>query len=407
MTETTAKDNQISTNLNEPIEEFKINGAKITVLGTAHVSRESERSVKNLISSRQYDLVAIELCEGRYRNIQNPDAFVNLDLWKVIKEKKTALIAANLILGAYQNRIAEQHNVAAGAEMLAAIKYAEKFKLSIDLIDRDIGITLKRTASSLSWWKRFNLFTGLFYSLISKDQVDEKQIENLKNTDTLEEIFSEFSTHKKEMFVPLISERDLFMSAKIFDLSKENPGKNILAIVGAGHLKGIKSEIKNIEDSKKIIEQLNRIPKKSKFIKIFPWIIVFIILTGFFIGFSKSTDLGIDLIFDWIIINGGLSALGAILAGAHPLTIIIAFLSAPLTSLNPTIGAGMVSAGAELIIRKPQVKDFKRLREETTKITGWWKNRVSRTILIFIFCSLGSAIGTYFAGFQIFEKLTN
>jgi len=130
-------------------------------------------------------------------------------------------------------------------------------------------------------------------------------------------------------------------------------------------------------------------------------------LTGFFIGFSKSTDLGIDLIFDWIIINGGLSALGAILAGAHPLTIIVAFLSAPLTSLNPTIGAGMVSAGAELIIRKPQVKDFKRLREETTKITGWWKNRVSRTILIFIFCSLGSAIGTYFAGFQIFEKLTN
>ena len=395
---------------NDPMEKFQINQTNITVLGTAHVSRKSEESVKNLIYSKKFDVVAIELCESRFKNINNPNMFADLDLWKVIREKKTAMIAANLILGAYQNRIAEQHNIEAGAEMLAAIKSTKELNLPIILIDRDIGITLRRTAFKLSWWKRINLFTGLFYSLISKDKVNEEQIEKLKTADALEEIFSEFSSNKKEMFSPLISERDLYMSAKICELSNKYSGKEILAIVGAGHLKGIKSNVenKNLErDSEKILEKLEQLPKKSSLLKFLPWIIIIIILIGFIIGFNKSTDLGVDLILDWILINGGFAALGAVLAGAHPFTILVAFLSAPLTSLNPTIGAGMVSAGAELMFKKPQVRDFEQLRIDTKKISGWWKNRVSKTILIFLFCSFGSAFGTYFAGFQIFEKLTN
>jgi pheromone shutdown protein TraB len=113
-----------------------------------------------------------------------------------------------------------------------------------------------------------------------------------------------------------------------------------------------------------------------------------------------------ELVMDWVIINGGLSALGALLATGHPMTILTAFVAAPLTSLNPAVGAGMVTAAAELYFRKPQVKDFGSLRHDTTHWKGWWKNRVSRTLLVFIFSTLGSAVGTYLAGFRIFEKLT-
>jgi pheromone shutdown protein TraB len=140
--------------------------------------------------------------------------------------------------------------------------------------------------------------------------------------------------------------------------------------------------------------------------KFIPWIIVALIITGFGIGFSRNTELGWNLVIDWIVINGGLAAFGAILAAAHPLTIIGAFLAAPLTSLNPTIGAGMVTAAIEVYIRRPTVADFSTLRRDTSNIKGWWRNRVSRTLLVFIFSTLGSGIGTYLAGALIYRQLT-
>ncbi|WP_455199215.1 hypothetical protein, partial [Kaarinaea lacus] len=127
---------------------------------------------------------------------------------------------------------------------------------------------------------------------------------------------------------------------------------------------------------------------------------------GFTIGFSRSPELGWTLVADWVLINGGLAALGAIIALAHPLTIIGAFLAAPLTSLNPTIGAGMVTAAIEVYFRRPKVGDFSHLRRDTTSVKGWWTNQVTRTLLVFLFSTIGSAIGTYLAGFRIFGRLS-
>ena len=129
-------------------------------------------------------------------------------------------------------------------------------------------------------------------------------------------------------------------------------------------------------------------------------------LLGFGIGFARSPELGWQLVWDWVLINGALSALGALIAAAHPLTIVTAFVAAPITSLNPTIGAGMVTAGVEVWLRRPRVGDFSRLRHDTTELRGWWRNRVSRTLLVFLFSTLGSAAGTYLAGFRIFGRLT-
>jgi pheromone shutdown protein TraB len=178
-------------------------------------------------------------------------------------------------------------------------------------------------------------------------------------------------------------------------------------VVGAGHLKGLEAQLeRGIEDPRAVIESLDRVPDGARWPRYISWLIVALVLVGFGIGFSRSPELGWRLVLDWVLINGGLSALGALVAAAHPLTVVTAFVAAPLTSLNPTIGAGMVTAAAEIYLRKPQVGDFARLREDTALFAGWRKNRVARTLLVFLLSTLGSAIGTYVAGFRIFGRLT-
>ena len=243
-------------------------------------------------------------------------------------------------------------------------------------------------------------------TLVSKEEVEEAEIEKLKQGDILENTFAEFAQDRQDLYEPLINERDQYMAARLVEEIDKHPHENILAVLGAGHLKGIsKALTQGIENASERISKLDQIPEPSRWPKLIPWLIVVLILGGFVAGFSKSPDLGWELIANWVLINGGLSALGALIAAAHPLTVVTAFLAAPLTSLNPTIGAGMVTAAAEIYFRKPRVQDFSSLRKDTTKLKGWWHNRVSRTLLVFLLSTLGSAIGTYVAGFRIFDRL--
>lgn len=391
----------------EPIEELTIDGSKLTLLGTAHVSRTSAEMVEQLIENKEYDAVAVELCPSRYNAILSPDSLAKMNLLEVIRSGKASMVIANLAMGAYQQRIAEQFGIEPGAEQRKAIELAQKHHLPVLLIDREIGTTLKRTASNLPWWKRWTLFTGLLLSLISRDEVEEEEIEKLKEGDMLETTFAEFAHDREDLYIPLIDERDSYMAARLIQEVAQNGHEDILAVVGAGHLKGIRDKLKKgIDDPAMRITELDALPEPSRWPKIVPWIIVALVFIGFGIGFYRSPELGWELVWNWIVINGSLSAVGAALAGAHPLTIVTAFAAAPVTSLNPTIGAGMVTAAAELWLRKPTVNDFEQLRHDTTHWTGWWKNRVSRTLLVFLFSTLGSAAGTYIAGFLIVGKLT-
>jgi len=394
-------------NSQEPIEQLQVGDSLVTLLGTAHVSRSSAETVKQLLDSGNYDAVAVELCPARYNAILNPDALAKMDLFKVIKQGKAAMVAANLAMGAYQQRLAEQFGIEPGAEQRAAIEVARNENMPVLLIDRDIGITLKRVASNVAWWKRIGIIGGLLGSILSREQVSEEEIEQLKQGDMLETTFSEFAEERQDLYEPLIDERDRYMTARMLEEIQQQGHENILAVLGAGHVAGIKQYLqKGLENPQQTISELEQQPPKSKFFTYFSWAIVMLILTGFFIGFQRSPELGMQLVWEWILINGGLSALGAILATGHPLTVLTAFFAAPVTSLNPTIGAGMVTTAAELYFRKPQVGDFSSLRHDTTHWKGWWKNRVSRTLLVFLFSTLGSATGTYLAGFRIFDKLT-
>lgn len=395
-------------NNQEPIKVVELAGAEVTLLGTAHVSHTSEAAVRELLSENQFDAVAVELCPSRYNALIEPDDLARMDLMQVIREGRASMVAANLALGAYQQRLADQFGIEPGAEQKTAIRLAREQGLPVLLIDREIGITLKRTARNLSWFRRWGLFAGLMASLVTSEKVEEDEIEKLKEGDILENTFAEFAEDREDLYEPLIHERDRYMAARILQETQTHQPEKVLAVVGAGHLKGISQYLSSgLGQPDEVVAELDKEPVKSKWPKLIPWVIVALVLVGFVIGFLRSPSLGWQLVIDWVVLNGGLSALGALIATAHPLTIVTAFLAAPLTSLNPTIGAGMVTAAAEIFLRKPQVGDFSKLKSSTTSIAGWWKNRVSRTLLVFLFSTLGSAVGTYLAGFRIFERLTN
>ena len=395
-----------STQEAEPQIEITLKRGTITLLGTAHVSKASADKVSELLATERYDSVAVELCPSRYNTLLNPDLLAKMDLFQVFREGRVPMVIANLALGAYQQRLADQFGIEPGQEQRVAIELAREAHLPLLLIDREISVTLKRVAANLSWWKRWSLFSGLLISLISREEISEEDIEKLKEGDMLESTFSEFAEERKDLYDPLIDERDRYMAARLLQELEHNDHSNLLAVVGAGHLKGIARYIKEQQlPSDEVIKQLDQTPPPSRWPKTIPWLVTLLVLTGFVIGFMRSPELGWGLVTDWVVINGTLSALGALIATAHPLTVLTAFVAAPITSLNPTIGAGMVTASVEIFLRKPEVGDFSRLRKETTRLKGWFQNRVSRTLLVFFLSSLGSAIGTYLAGFKIFGQL--
>ncbi len=388
------------------LRQVQLGSTSVTLLGTAHVSRSSADQVAAELDSQAYRAVAIELCPSRFDALTHPDRLAELDLMQVLRQGKASMVMANLAMAAYQQRLGEQLGIEPGAEMRMAVTQAEVHDLPVVLIDREIGVTLQRTARNLSWWRRAMLFSGLVASLVSREEVSEEDIEHLKEGDVLETTFAEFAHDRDDLYQPLIAERDRYMAAKLRESAQQHPGRPILAVVGAGHLKGIAEHLTDGADPAETLRELDSVAPKARWPRFIPWTIVALVLTGFYIGFTRNPDLGWQLVRDWVLINGGLSALGALLAAAHPLTIVTAFVAAPITSLNPTIGAGMVTAAAELWLRKPRVGDFGRLRQDTTELRGWWRNRVSRTLLVFIFSTLGSAVGTYVAGFLIYDRLS-
>jgi pheromone shutdown-related protein TraB len=402
--ETTTTEQMLS---EQPIREITRDGVHYVLLGTAHVSRASVDAVKEMADSGEFDSIAVELCPARHQALTKQQQWKEMDLYRIIREKKAGLVMANLALGAYQRRIAEQFGIEPGAELKAAADAATAHDLPLQLIDRDLATTLKRSYRAVPWYKRIMLSTGLVMSTISSEEIDEEQIEKLKEGDILESTFTEFAEQSPELYEALIAERDRFMAARLRQENQDNAGKRVLVVIGAGHLEGLANYLEtDQQDPQSEVESLSKLPKPKRWPKFVPWVIAALVLTGFWLGFSRSPELGWQLVTLWVLINGGLAALGALVARAHPLTILSAMIAAPLTSLNPAIAAGMVTGAVESWLRKPKVSDLERLRDDATTVKGWFKNPATRILLVFFFSNLGSAIGTWVAGFQIFDALS-
>ncbi|PRY69824.1 TraB/GumN family protein [Halomonas ventosae] len=386
-----------------PRQVLQVGETRYTLLGTAHVSAESAADVRALIRSGEFDAVAIELCDSRHHSLTNPDALGEQDLFQIFRQGKAGMVAASLALGAFQQRVAEQSGIEPGAEMRAALEESRAAGLPLLLIDRDVGITLKRIYHNVPWWQRLSLFSGLLGSVLSRQQVSAEEIERLKEGDVLESTFSEFAAESASLYTPLISERDRYMVLRLAEDADPGRYRQVLVVIGAGHMKGMAEQLEQPlpADPAPEREALEATPPPSKVWKALPWAITALVLTGFAIGFSRNTELGWQLVGEWFLINGVLSGAATLAALAHPVTVAATFFAAPLTSLNPTIGAGFVAAGVELWLRKPKVRDFSTLRHDVTELRGWWRNRVSRTLLVFLTATLGSAAGTWIAGFRI------
>jgi pheromone shutdown-related protein TraB len=391
----------------QPIRRLQRDGVHYTLIGTAHVSRASADAVRELAGSGEFDAIAVELCQARYDALTAERKWTDLDLFRVLRDGKAGLVMANLALSAYQRRIAEQFGIEPGAEMRAATIAAKEHGLPLQLVDRDLATTLRRSYASVPWYKRLYLMTGLALGMVSSDEIDEEAIEKLKEGDILESTFTEFAEHSPQLYEALISERDRYMAARLREENAEATDRKVLVVIGAGHMEGLARHLQSDQaDPTSERAELEAQPARARWPRVIPWAIMILVLTGFYIGFSRSPELGWQLVFIWVAINGGLAALGALIARGHPLTVLSAVVAAPITSLNPTIAAGMVTGLVESWLRKPRVSDLENLRFDITTVKGWFRNPATRILLVFFLSNLGSAIGTWVAGFRIFGALS-
>ncbi|MBN2396175.1 MAG: TraB/GumN family protein [Candidatus Atribacteria bacterium] len=379
---------------NKDIHHIALDNKNIYLIGTAHVSKLSADTVKKFIEEEKPDSVCVELCSSRFQSITNPDKWKNMDIINIIKQKKALLLLVNMILSAFQKRLARQLGINPGQEMIQAIESAKENNIQLILADRDIQVTFTRIWRKLSFFGKFRLFFMLLLSIFNKEDISEEEIEKLKSEDILTAALQDLATSFPRLKNTLIDERDQYLAEKI----RNAPGEKILAVVGAGHVPGIKQEIFQDHD----LNLLNSIPKSAAWLKWLLWIIPIGIILIIFSTFRLSTVSGLNQIFYWFIWNGSLSALGTIIAAAHPLSILTAFVAAPITSLNPLLAAGWFAGIVEALIRKPKVQDFENLGD-ITNLGDFFSNRVTKILLIVALSNLGSSLGTFIGGAKVVQ----
>ena len=363
---------------------------QITLIGTAHVSRESADLVDQVIQEENPDTVCVELCQSRYQSVTQKKQWQDTDLLKVIREKRTFVLLSNLMLAHLQKRIGQKLGIKPGEEMIRAIRAAEAVGARIHLADREVRTTLSRTWRLMGLWAKIKLLAQILVSSGQLGEIKEEDIEKMKKQDALEMLLSEIGEALPEIRRVIIDERDQYLAHKI----RTAPGKKIVAVVGAGHIPGIHTYWEKPVD----LDLLDQIPPKGKLSGILKWgipaLIVGLIVFGFF---TSGTAAGAAMIKWWVLANAVLAGLGAAVALGHPLTVLSAIVAAPLTSLNPMIAAGWVSGLVETLLGKPKVRDFENLPEDISSVKGFWKNRITRILLVVVFTNLGSSLGTFVA----------
>ena len=377
------------TNLNKVIFD---DGKVLYLIGTAHVSGDSVKFVEECINEFEPDTVAVELDKNRMDVLKNRKKYEETDIFDIFKKKKVLFFTVQLIMSGYQKKIAEKTGSAPGSEFKKAIELAEVKDLKLVNADRDISVTLKRTINAMTFREKVKFFTGMLFG--DDKDVDEKAIEELKKGDMLMQIIGEMQDEFPSLKRTILDERDRYLAANI----AQNLGEKTVAVVGAAHVPGILRRLQEEKPEEDQLEDINFVPKGSKITKIIPWIIPLLIIGmfvyGFFNGNAPDT---LSAAVWWVVINGTLSALGCALALGHPLTILAGFIAAPITSLNPTIGAGIVTGLVQLYLVRPRVIDLENVSQDTMHLKGWWQNKLSRTLLVSLFSSIGSAIGTFAA----------
>lgn len=378
------------------IERLQKNNKEIILIGTAHISKNSVNEVKRTIEKERPDVVCVELCKQRYEILNDKERWKETDIINIIKENKTYLFVINLVLSNFQRRLGDDVGISPGSEMIEAINTSKNLNIPIELADRDINITLRRASSKIGIFEKYKVFSLILFSLFFSEKLKQEEIERLKDVDVMSQTMKELSVAFPNVKVVLIDERDYYLTDKILNAK----GNKVVAVVGSGHLQGIKKNIenfntKNKEEHENLIREITYASKGRNWTKIFAYSLLIILVSMFIYGFYfKGIDTFLAMSWTWFIYHAVFAAIGAILVFAHPLTIIATFIASPFTAIHPGIGIGMVSSLVEAKIRPPKVIDFENL-QKIKKRKDLWKNQVVRIILIFFFTSIGGSIATF------------
>jgi len=377
---------------------------EIILIGTAHVSKKSVDEVKRIIETEKPDRVCIEIDKSRYKALTDRAAWKNLKLSRVLRERKAFLLLSNLVLASFQKRIGLDLGMKPGAEMVAAIEVSKELGIPFSLCDRDIQITLKRAWAKSGFWGKNKLLAVMIGSLFFREKLSKEEIEKLKKKSALESMLEELAGFLPAVKEVLIDERDKYLAAGIFKAD----GKKIAVVVGAGHVPGIVKRLKKLHTGRASadVSSLNIIPPKSVVSKCLPWLLPAVIVGAIAAGFFlRGTEVTLHYTFKWIVINGSLSAAGALIAMAHPLTIVLAFIAAPITSLIPVIGVGILTGILEGTLKKPRVMDLENLPDDIATLKGFFKNRFTHVLIVFLLSNIGSTIGTFLGGIPLIASL--
>lgn len=377
---------------------------EIILIGTAHVSRESIDEVASVIREEQPQMVCVELDAGRYNALSKQDQWERLDIIKIFREGKGFLLIANLVLASFQRRMGAELGVKPGDEMRVAVETARDLGIPYELCDREVQITLRRAWARCGALSKGKLLTALFSSAFTTEKLSAEEIEKLKNRGELDGMMTELAEYLPEVKKTLIDERDRYLAAKIWTsgavkaAAKAGGVFKQVAVVGAGHLGGIKTHLETIAQGGEGagVEKLDAVPKAGFPAKLAPWIfpaaIALLVVLGFF---RVGPAVSLEMLLRWVLLNGSLAALGSLIALGHPLSILISFIGAPVATINPFIAVGFFSGITEATLRKPRVADLEAVWEDITSLRGVYRNRITKALLVFFLSSLGGAIGNF------------
>jgi len=382
------------------VHVLNVGGREFLIVGTAHISRESADLVREVIEKERPDCVCVELDAQRFEALSQKRKFQELDVRQVIRKKQLSALLANLLLASYQKKLGGALGILPGTELLEATEVAKEHGIPIALCDRDVRVTLRRAWASMGFFKKTLLASNLMVSIFERPEVSEDDLRRLRDQDVLSELMRELGDAMPNLKAALIDERDVYLAQRM----REAAGDRIVAVVGAGHVGGISRALAATRDVD--LSEIETIPPVSPIWKVVGWgIPALIIASLLYIGVSKGAEVAGENLLFWIVANGVPSAIGGLLAFAHPITTLAAFFAAPVTSLTPVIGVGYVCAFLQAYLQPPKVRELESLADDVGKPREWWRNRMLRVILVFILTTLGSILGTWVGGAKIVSNL--
>ena len=364
----------------------------LRILGTAHVATASVEAVRHHIAEYQPDIVAVELCKSRHEALTSDRRLDKEGLLKVVKEGKAPLVLIQSLLAAEQRKLGLDEGQQPGAELIAAVEEAKAAGLEVALVDRDIQVTLRRAWKNMRFIEKFRVLK----SLLGQDDEEEVPDVNtlLDDSDLLSSLMEELRGFSPGAGKVLIDERDEYLATKISALNTE---KKVLAVVGAGHLAGIKEYLVENKCDINRIKQLQNLPRKTFAMKVMPWAVPMLLMGLMAYYLSTGTDIDLVQFFTvWTAANAIFAAIGCIIARGHPLAILTAALASPITSLNPALAAGWFAGYVQLKMAEPSAEDLADFLK-LDNLGMFWSNKAGRVLLVTALTNLGSMSGAWVA----------